>query len=132
MQNPYLHGFWKFQTNGLKNVGGVGFLVNDTWEKLGFEARMDPGVENWRGDNWCERSEHVAWPAPLVRWREASPREQRQGSGAQPPEIFWSLLSVQTTRRSNLALAGRRLNRIFMDSYNKFSRLTLKKWENKN
>ena len=47
-------------------------------------------------------------------------------------EIFWSLLSVQTTRRSNLALAGRRLNRIFMDSYNKFSRLTLKKWENKN
>ena len=40
--------------------------------------------------------------------------------------------SVQTTRRSNLALAGRRLNRIFMDSYNKFSRLTLKKWENKN
>ena len=32
----------------------------------------------------------------------------------------------------NLALAGRRLNHIFMDSYNKFSRLTLKKWENKN
>ena len=27
----------KFQTNSLKNVGGVGFLVNDTWAKLGFE-----------------------------------------------------------------------------------------------
>ena len=52
--------------------------------------------------------------------------------GAGVPEIFWSLLSVQTTRRINLALAGRRLNRIFMDFYNKFSRLTLKKWENKN
>ena len=48
-----------------------------------------------------------------------------QGSGAQPPEIFLSL-SVQTTRRSNLALAGRRFNRIFTDSYNKFSCLTLK------
>ena len=33
-----------------------------------------------------------------------------RGPGAQPPEFFWSLLSVQTTRRSNLALAGRRLN----------------------
>ena len=64
-----------------------------------------------------------------VRWREGS---SGRGPGAQSPEIFWSLLSVQTTRRSNLALAGRRLNRIFMDSYNKFSRLTLKKWENKN
>ena len=31
---------------------------------------------------------------------------------------------MQKTRRSNLALAGRRLNRIFMDFYNKFSRLT--------
>ena len=41
-------------------------------------------------------------------------------------------LSTQTTRRSNLALAGRGFNRIFTDSYNKFSRLTLKKWENKN
>ena len=39
---------------------------------------------------------------------------------------------MQTTKRGNLALAGRRLNRIFMDSYNKFSRLTWKKWENKN
>ena len=38
---------------------------------------------------------------------------------------------MQTTWRSNLALAGRRLNRIFMDSYNKFGRLTLKKWETK-
>ena len=27
----------RFQTNSLKNVGGVGFLVNDTWAKLGFE-----------------------------------------------------------------------------------------------
>ena len=36
---------------------------------------------------------------------------------------------MQTTRRSNLALAGRRLNRIFMDSYNKFSRLTLTSYE---
>ena len=26
-----------FQTNSLKNVGGVGFLVNDTWAKWGFE-----------------------------------------------------------------------------------------------
>ena len=25
------------QTNSLKNVGGVGFLVNDTWAKWGFE-----------------------------------------------------------------------------------------------
>ena len=25
-----------FQTNSLKNVGGVGFLVNDTWAKWGF------------------------------------------------------------------------------------------------
>ena len=63
---------------------------------------------------------------------DASAASMLRGPGAQPPEIFWSLLSVQTTRRSNLALAGRRLNRIFMDSYNKFSRLTLKKWENKN
>ena len=31
-----------------------------------------------------------------------------------------------------MALAGRRFNRIFTDSYNKFSRLTLKKWKNKN
>ena len=64
------------------------------------------GVENWRGDNWCERSEHVDCCG--------------RGLGAQPPKFFWSLLSVQTTRRSNLALAGRRLNHIFMDSYNKF------------
>ena len=28
-----------------------------------------------------------------------------------------------------MALAGRRLNRIFMDSYNKFSRLTLTSYE---
>ena len=26
-----------FQTNSSKNVGGVGFLVNDTWAKWGFE-----------------------------------------------------------------------------------------------
>ena len=26
-----------FQTNSLKNVGGVGFLVNDTLAKWGFE-----------------------------------------------------------------------------------------------
>ena len=32
---------------------------------------------------------------------------------------------MQTTRRSNLALAGRRFNHIFTDSYNKFSRLTV-------
>ena len=44
--------------------------------------------------------------------------------GAAPPEIFWSL-STQTTRRSNLALAGRRFNHIFTDSNNKFSRLTV-------
>ena len=68
-------------------------------------------MENWRGDNLCERSKHVAWGAA--------------------PGIFWSL-SVQTTERSNLALAGRRFNHIFTDSYNKFSHLTLKKWENKN
>ena len=59
------------------------------------------------------------WPALRVWWREAPPR--KQGSGG-----------AQTTRGSNLALAGRRFNRIFTDSYNKFSRLTLKKWENKN
>ena len=56
--------------------------------------------------------------------------------GRSPLKFFLSLLSVQTTWKSNLALAGRRsgrrLNRIFMDSYNKFSRLTFKKWENKN
>ena len=29
----------------------------------------------------CERSEHVAWPAPRrVRWREAPPREQGSGN----------------------------------------------------
>ena len=51
--------------------------------------------------------------------------------GAGVRNFFWSL-SVQTTWRNNLSLAGRRFNRIFTDSYNKFSRLTLKKWENKN
>ena len=30
VQNLYLHWFWMFQTTSLKNVGGVGFLVNDT------------------------------------------------------------------------------------------------------
>ena len=49
---------------------------------------MDPGVENWRGDNWCKGSEHVAWLALRVKWREASPREQRQGSGGAAPGIF--------------------------------------------
>ena len=34
---------------------------------------------------------------------------------------------MQTNRRSNLALAGRKFNRTFTDSYNKLSRLTLKK-----
>ena len=34
MQNLYLHWFWQFQTNSLKTVG---FLVNDTWAKWGFE-----------------------------------------------------------------------------------------------
>ena len=38
----------------------------------------------------------------------------------------------ETTQRSHLALAGRKFNHIFTDSYDKFSRLTLKKWENKN
>ena len=37
LRNPYLHGFWKFQTNSLKNVGGVGILVIDTWPKWRFE-----------------------------------------------------------------------------------------------
>ena len=55
-----------------------------------------------------------------MRHRGSSDR----GPGAQSPEIFWSL-SVQNTRRSNLALAGRRFNHIFTDSYNKFSRLTV-------
>ena len=50
--------------------------------------------------------------------------------GSRGPENVCSLIA-QTTRRSNLALAGRRFNHIFTDSYNKFSRLTLKKWENK-
>ena len=27
-----------FQTNSLKNVEGVGFLVKDTWAKWGFEV----------------------------------------------------------------------------------------------
>ena len=58
------------------------------------------------------------------------PKEQRQGSGGAAPELFLSL-SAQTTRRSNLALAGRRFNRIFTDSYNKFSRLTLKNGKTK-
>ena len=55
----------------------------------------------------------------------------RVGSGGAAPRNFWST-SVQTTRKSNLALPGRRFNRILTDSYNKFSRLTLKKWGNKN
>ena len=38
------------------------------------------------------------------------------------------LVHLQTTRGRNLARAGRRFNRIFTDSYNKFSRLTLKKF----
>ena len=48
---------------------------------------------------------NVAWTAPSVRWREAPPMEQ-------PLDIFWSL-SVQTTRRSNLALAGKRFNHFY-------------------
>ena len=56
--------------------------------------------------------------------REATPRDSGWSWGQSPLEIFWSL--------SDLALPGRRFNRIFTDSYNKFSRLTLKKWENKN
>ena len=61
----------------------------------------------------------------------ASEVAQCATEGAAPCKFFWSL-SVQTTRRRNLALAGRRFNRIFTDSYNKFSSLTLKKWENEN
>ena len=71
----------------------------------------------------------VSWTASRVWWREAPTREQ--GSGDADPGIKKSL-SAQTTRRSNLALAGRRFNRIFTDSYNKFIRLTLKEWENRN
>ena len=64
-------------------------IIQTTWQTW-LKAGMDPGVENWRGDNWCKRS------------------GSGRGPGAQPPEIFWSLLSVQTTQRSNLAQAGRR------------------------
>ena len=39
MRNLYLQRFWQFQTNSLKNVGGVGFLVIDTWAKWDFEIR---------------------------------------------------------------------------------------------
>ena len=60
------------------------------------------------------------------RLREFGGAKRHRGSRG--PEIVWSL-SAQTTQRSNLALAGRRFNHIFTDSYNKFSRLTLKKWE---
>ena len=74
---------------------------------------------NWRSDNWCEHSRLRQWGGEK-RHRGSSDR----GLGAQPPEIFWSL-SAQTTRRSNLALADRRFNHIFTDSYNKLSRLTV-------
>ena len=83
------------------------------------------------------------WPATRVWWRETPPREQRRGRGpgAQPPEICWSLSAFTSTSTSTnypeeqsgtVALVGRRFNRVFTDSYNKFSRLTLKKCENKN
>ena len=40
-----------------------------------LKSVMDPGGENWRGDNLCERSEHVSWPAPRVQWHKAPLRE---------------------------------------------------------
>ena len=42
-----------------------------------WETWAQGWIQGWKTD---ERSKHVAWPAPQVRWREASPREQRQGS----------------------------------------------------
>ena len=93
---------------------------------------MDPGVENWRGDNWCERSEYVAWPAPRVRLREATPREQRQGSGGCAPENFLEFIKRANYPEKQSGTSWQKIKPYFYGSYSKFSRLTLKKWENKN
>ena len=52
----------------------------------------------------------------------------RESGEAKPPEFFLSS-SDQTDPEKQ---AGRRFTCIFTDSFNKFSRLTLKKWDNKN
>ena len=49
--------------------------------------------------------------ASMLRGAKRHRGSSGRGPGAHPPKKFWSL-SVQTTRRSNLALAGRRFNRI--------------------
>ena len=44
---------------------------------------MDPGGENWRGDNWFERNEHMLG-GRLREWGGA----KRQGSGGAAPRNF--------------------------------------------
>ena len=89
---------------------------------LDYTVHCQGWIQGWKTDGVIiDASAASMLRGRLREWGGA--KRQRGGRG---------LLSVQTTRRSNLALAGRRLNRIFMDSYNKFSRLTLKKLENKN
>ena len=56
LRNPYLRQFWNFQTNRLKNVGGVGILVIDTSPKWRFEIwplLWFFGVQSGQfGSNW--------------------------------------------------------------------------------
>ena len=51
------------------------------------------------------------------------------GSRGKTDGVIINARCERSYQRSNLALAGRRFNLIFTDSYNKFSCLTLKKWE---
>ena len=96
-----------------KTVRAFGMLFSRKYNLHCITDTLQGWIQGWKTDG-------VIIDASMLRGRlrELGGVKRHRGSrgpGAQPPEIFWSLLSGQTTRRSNLALAGRRLNRIFMD-----------------